>query len=62
MDTNMLIVLGIVTFIVLFSIISFVVVVVFKEEESDIKEASKNNLTSNSLFSFLTSNIFNGGS
>lgn len=62
MDTNMLIVLGIVALIVSFSIITFVVVVVFKEEETDLKEESENQGIFTRFFNFITSNTSNTSS
>lgn len=62
MDTNMLIVLGIVALIIIFAIITFVVVVVFKEEETDLKEESVNQGIFTRFFNFLTSNTSNTSS
>jgi uncharacterized protein YpmS len=62
MDTNMLIVLGIVALIIIFSIITFVVVVVFKEEETDLKEESENQGIFTRFFNFITSNTSNTSS
>ena len=62
MDTNMLIVLGIVALIIIFSIITFVVVVVFKEEETDLKEESENQGIFTRFFNFISSNTSNSSS
>ena len=62
MDTNMLIILGIVALIIIFSIITFVVVVVFKEEETDLKEESENQGIFTRFFNFITSNTSNTSS
>lgn len=62
MDTNMLIVLGIVALIIIFAIITFVVVVVFKEEETDLKEESENQGIFTRFFNFITSNTSNTSS
>ena len=62
MDTNMFSVLGIVSLILIFSIITFVVVVVFKEEETDLKEESENQGIFTRFFNFITSNTSNTSS
>ena len=62
MDTNMLIVLGVVALIIIFAIITFVVVVVFKEEETDLKEEKETNGTFSRFFNYITSNTFSGSS
>lgn len=62
MDTNMLIVLGIVALIIIFSIITFVVVVVFKEEETDLKEETENQGVFTRFFNFISSNTSNSSS
>lgn len=62
MDTNMLIVLGIVALIIVFAIITFVVVVVFKEEETDLKEEKENQGVFSRFFNFITSNTSNSSS
>lgn len=62
MDTNMLIVLGIVALIIVFAIITFVVVVVFKEEETDLKEEKENQGVFRRFFNFITSNTSNSSS
>lgn len=62
MDTNMLIVLGIVALIIIFAIITFVVVVVFKEEETDLKEESENQGIFTRFFNFISSNTSNSSS
>lgn len=58
----MLIVLGIVALIIIFSIITFVVVVVFKEEETDLKEETENQGIFTRFFNFITSNTSNTSS
>lgn len=62
MDTNMLIVLGIVALIIIFAIITFVVVVVFKEEETDLKEETENQGVFTRFFNFISSNTSNSSS
>ena len=62
MDRNMLIVLGIVSLIIIFAIITFVVVVVFKEEETDLKEEKENQGIFTRFFNFITSNTSNSSS
>jgi len=58
----MLIVLGIVALIIIFAIITFVVVVVFKEEETDLKEESENQGIFTRFFNFISSNTSNSSS
>jgi uncharacterized protein YpmS len=58
----MLIVLGIVALIIIFAIITFVVVVVFKEEETDLKEESDNQGIFTRFFNFISSNTSNTSS
>ena len=62
METNMLIILGIVALIVIFSIISFVVVVVFAEEETDLQDEKANEGVFSRFFNFIASNSSNSGS
>ena len=62
MDRNVVIGIGLVIFLLVFFIIIFLVTVVFKEEKEEIASSTKKNDTINSLYGFITSNIFGGGS